>query len=269
MPAKYADLDGAAVHYLHTGPTTLPDVPPALDRGRPFLLLHAAGSNAGMWRRQLDGLSAAGQSALALDLPAHGRSPGIEGPASIEAGAEVVLRFLDAVRLRPCVLVGRSMGGAVALVVATRAPARVAGLVLVCSAARFTLAPEGIATARDVSRGRLPQQFTTDTFAASTSLDLMKEAWMEQVKTDPRVRLVDLEACQAFDGRPLLAQVRVPTLVVAGADDGITPPAQSEELAAGIAGARLETIAGAGHQAPLEQSETFNRLLVAFAEGLS
>jgi len=262
---KYVQIDGAAVHYLHTGPTTLPDVPPALDRGALLVLLHAAGSNAGMWRRQLVGL-ADRHSVLALDLPGHGRSSGVDGPASVEESAGIVLRVLEAVTRRPCVLVGRSMGGAVALVVATRAPGRVRGLVLACTAARFPLHDEMIASARAVASGRLPQQFGTETFSPSTGMDVMREAWMEQVKTDPRVRLTDLLACKAFDGRPLLPRVAVPTLVVAGADDAITPIARAEELAAGIAGARLEVIAQAGHQAPLEQSEQFNGLVADFAE---
>jgi len=268
LHAKYVDIDGAAVHYLHTGPTTLPDVPPALDRGALLVLLHAAGSTAGMWRRQLLGLESQ-HSVVALDLPGHGRSSGIDGPASIEESAAVVQRVLDALRLRPCVLVGRSMGGAIALVLASRAPDRVRGLVLACSAARFTLTDERLDAARDVARGRLPQQFTTDTFSPATGIDVMREAWMEQVKTDPRVRLADLLACRSFDGRTLLPAIRVPTLVVAGADDGITPVALAEELAAGIAGARLEVIAQAGHQAPLEQSERFNELVTGFAERLA
>jgi pimeloyl-ACP methyl ester carboxylesterase len=267
LPQKYVQIGGAPVHYLHTGPTTLPDVPPALDRGALFVLLHAAGSNAGMWRRQLAGLGER-HSAVALDLPGHGRSSGVEGPASIEEGADVVGQFLAAVTTRPCVLMGRSMGGAIALTVATREPDRVRGVVLACTAARFTIADAMLATARDVARGRLPQQFTTDTFSPATSMEIMREAWMEQVKTDPRVRLTDLLACQAFDGRPLLGQVRVPVLVVVGADDTISPPAQAEELARGIAGARLEVLAQAGHQAPLEQSDAFNRLAAGFAERL-
>jgi pimeloyl-ACP methyl ester carboxylesterase len=262
---KYVQIDGAAVHYLHTGPTTLPDVPPALDRGALLVLLHAAGSNAGIWRRQLVGM-AERHSAVAVDLPGHGRSSGVDGPPSVEESAGIVLRVLDAVGSRPCVLVGRSMGGAVALVVATRAPERVRGLVLACTAARFALRDEMIATARAVASGRLPQQFGTETFSPATGMDLMREAWMEQVKTDPRVRLTDLLACQAFDGRPLLKRVAVPTLVVAGADDAITPVGCAEELAGGIPGARLEVIAQAGHQAPLEQSEHFNRLVGDFAE---
>ncbi len=268
MPQKYVPIGGAAVHYLYTGPTTLPDVPPALDRGALFVLLHAAGSNAGMWRRQLAGLGER-HSVVAPDLPGHGRSSGVEGPGSVEESADIVLAFLAAVTSRPCVLVGRSMGGAIALTVATRAPERVRGLVLACTSACFGLTDAMLATARDVARGRLPQQFTTDTFSPATGLDVMREAWMEQVKTDPRVRLTDLQACRAFDGRPLLGRLRMPALVIAGADDAISPPAQSEELARGIAGARLEVLAQAGHQAPLEQSDAFNGLLASFVDSLA
>jgi pimeloyl-ACP methyl ester carboxylesterase len=267
VPAKYVTIDGAAVHYLHTGPTTLPDVPPALDRGRLFLFVHAAGSNAGMWRRQLEGL-AARHSALALDFPGHGRSSGVEGLPTVEAYADFFVRFVEALDLRPFVLVGRSMGGAVGLVLAARRPKWLAGLVLTCTAARFALSPDAVRAVYDVVRGRLPQQFTTETFSPTTGEDLMREAWMEQVKTDPRVRHADLLACRAFDGRELLVAIRTPTLVVAGADDQVTPVAAGEELARGIAGARLEVLAQAGHQAPLEQSERYNALLERFAEEL-
>ena len=106
-------------------------------------------------------------------------------------------------------------------------------------------------------------------FSPSTGVDLMREAFMEQVKTDPRVKLNDLLACQAFAGEPLLATLRTPTLVVAGADDQVTPPANSEVLANGIAGARLELLAQAGHKAPLEQADAFNRAVIDFAEGLA
>src|SRR2546426_11600506 len=86
--------------------------------------------------------------------------------------------------------------------------------------------------------------------------------------TDPRVRYTDLLACQAFDGRPLLDRIRTPTLVVAGADDQVTPVACAEELVHGIAGARLEVIAHAGHQAPLEQAEPFGAIVERFATEL-
>jgi pimeloyl-ACP methyl ester carboxylesterase len=267
LPSKYVTVDGSAVHYLHSGPTTLPDVPPALDRGRLFVLVHAAGSNAGMWRRQIEAASRE-NSVVALDFPGHGRSTGIEGLPSIEAYADFLAGFAAALGLRRFVLVGRSMGGAVGMMLAVRRPDLLDGLVLVCTAARFTFTPEQLASHRDVVRGRLPQQFSTETFCPSTGMELMREAWTEQVKTDPRVRYTDILACQGFDGRELLGRIRTPTLVVAGTDDRVTPPACAEELARGIAGARLEVIAQAGHQAPLEQSDAFNGIVGRFAGGL-
>jgi pimeloyl-ACP methyl ester carboxylesterase len=268
LPSKYARVDGTNVHYLHSGATSLPDVVPRLDRGRLLLLVHAAGSTAGLWRRQVEGLGAA-HSVVAPDLPGHGRSTGLDGLASVEAYADFVASFARTLRLRPAVLVGRSMGGAIGLVLAARAPELLAGLVLVCTTARFSFPPERLATHRDVARGRLPQQFTTETFSSATGMDVMREAWTEQVRTDPRVRYGDLLACAAFDGRPLLARIRTPTLVVAGADDGVTPVACAEELARGIAGARLEVVPQAGHQAPIEQPEAFASLVGGFAGSLA
>jgi len=265
VPAKYVTVGDVAVHYLHSGPTTLPDVPPALDRGRLLVLLHAAGSNAGMWRRQL--AVAADHSVVALDLPGHGRSSGVEGLPTIDAYADFVLRFASALRLRPFELVGRSMGAAIAMTIAARRP-ELQGLVLACAGVRFPIRDENVAILHDVVRGRLPQQFTTETFSPATGMDLMREAWTEQVKTDPRVRYTDILACRGFDARDVLAALRVPTLVVAGADDQVTPVALAEELARGIRGARLEVIADAGHQAPLEQADRFNRLVADFAAAL-
>jgi len=220
-----------------------------------------------MWRRQIEGLEGA-HSVVALDLPGHGRSTGLDALASIEAYAEFLEAFVTRLALRPFVLVARSMGAAIGLVLAARQSQRLRGLVLACTAARFTLDPGGIETTRQIVRGRLPQQFTTETFSSQTGIDRMKEAWMEQVKTDPRVRLGDLLACDAFDGRALLGRIATPTLVVAGADDQVTPVAQAEEIARGIPRARLEVIPAAGHQAPLEQDAVFNRLVSGFAEGL-
>src|SRR5262249_9130809 len=129
--------------------------------------------------------------------------------------------------------------------------------------------PDQLNALRDVVRGRLPQQFTTETFSPATGMDVMREAWMEQVKTDPRVRYGDLLACAAFDAAPLLDRVRVPKLLVADADAGGWRAAGSEERARGIAGALRAVLASAGHQAPLEQAEQFNRLVAGFAEGIA
>ena len=268
MPAKYLQIDGEAVHFLHTGATTLPDVPPALTAGALFVCVHGAGRNAGDFRHTLGRLAPA-DSAVALDLPGHGRSTGLTALPSVEAYADVVERFTDAVARRPFVLVGWSMGASIAVVLAARSLARLAGLVLVAGTPQWSPDATMLAAIHDVVRGRRPQIFDTALFSPSTPLEVRREAWMEQVKTDPRVLHGDFVAGSRFDARPLLAAIRVPTLVIHGADDQLTAVAQAEALAGGIAGARLEVVARAGHAPQLEQPERVHELLTSFAASLA
>ena len=272
MPApfasKYVDIDGTILHLLHTGPTTLPDVVPPLDRGRLFVLLHPGGGTAAMWTRTLAALAAAGHSAVAVDLPGHGRSPGLDGLPSIDANAALVARLAEAGRLRPFVLVGHSFGATIALAVAARHAARLAGLVLVSGTAPADLAA-AIPVLRDVVRGRAPRPFSPEPFSPSATPAVMREYFTEMVKTDPRVQLTDFEAAHGFDCGALAGAVRVPALVVAGADDRLTPPASCEALARAIAGARLEVVAGAGHLVPQEQPDAFAAVLERFVGALA
>ena len=266
LPAKYVHLGPQAIHCLHTGPTTLPDVPPALDRGTLFVLLHCAGGCAGMWQKVMAAL-ADHHSAIAIDLPAHGRSGGVEGPATIDAMVDCVTAVADALRLRRFVLVGHSMGGNVALAFAARHPARLAGLGVACAVTAPKLG-EVIPRLRDVVRGRVPQQFTPELFSPSATPDVMREFFTLLVTTDPRVRLADFEALDGFDCAPLLPRIGLPTLVVAGADDGLAVPDRCRAIADGVAGARFETIAAAGHALPVEQPAALATLLDGFAGGL-
>ena len=104
---KYIDADGTVLHCLHSGPTTLPGVVPAFDRGALLVLVHGSGRNAADWKRQLVGL-ADRHSVVAVDLPGHGRAPGIDGCPTIEAYADrseraskgIVLRGDDARTVR-------------------------------------------------------------------------------------------------------------------------------------------------------------------------
>jgi pyruvate dehydrogenase E2 component (dihydrolipoamide acetyltransferase) len=263
--SKYIDIDGVVLHYLHTGPTTLPDVLPVLDRGTPILLVHGGGRNAGDWKRQLAGLGDR-HSVVALDLPAHGRSTGIEALPTIEDYARVVEAFARVLLRRKAILVGWSMGFSIALSLAARHPDRWAGLVLMAGLPYWRPEPGFLEPLHDVVRGRLPQQFNTLMFSPATSMDVMREVWMEQVKTDPRVLYGDFLAGGLFDGRPLLPRVRTPTLVIHGADDKLVSLEQAQATAGAIAGARLEVIPAAGHVPQVEQAERFNEILGGFAD---
>lgn len=260
MPTKYVDVRGQAIYCHYAGATTLPDTIPDLSGGRVLFFIHAAGSNGHAWHYQVEHLGAR-HSPVAPDLPGHGRSSGVQGLESVQEYADFAVTVLEALGLRSAVMVGRSMGGAIAMDLAVRYPERVSALVLIATAAKFTFAPERVEGLRAVAMGRAPQAFTTDGFSPATvkeRFEVVREAWAEQVKTDPRVRYGDVLACSRVDLREAVRGIRQPTLILAGRDDTITPPSEAELLARLIAGARLQVIEQASHNLPTERPAEVN-----------
>ncbi len=266
MPTKYWDVSGHAIYLHYAGATTLPDVPPALGRGRTMLFLHAAGSNGHNWHLQIDHFGSA-QSPLAFDFPGHGRSTGLEGCASIREYADFTAALAEALEIGSAVIVGRSMGSIVAMEFALSHPARVAALVLIAATAKLNLPPERLDAMKAVATGRATQAFTNDGFAKATverRFEVVRESWMEQIKTDPRVRYGDLLACNAADLRETIAAIDKPTLLIAGDQDQVTTPADAEFIASRIRGARLQIIADAAHNAPIERPAEVNAAIEKF-----
>ncbi|MGH9760277.1 MAG: alpha/beta fold hydrolase, partial [Blastocatellia bacterium] len=111
MPTKYADVQGYATYYYYEGLTTLPDVVPDFFRGRKIIFVHAAGSNGHSWHYQLEAL-AANHSPIALDLPGHGRTSGVEGLRTLHDYTGFIASFMDSLGIESAVIAGRSMGGA-------------------------------------------------------------------------------------------------------------------------------------------------------------
>jgi len=268
MPSKYFDIAGFAVSVLHAPPSTLPGVVPALSQGKRLLFLHGAGSTGAVWHRQL-GHFAARHSPLAFDWPGHGRSSGTEALSSISVYSEFTLALLDRLGVERTVLVGTSMGGLVALDVALRAPRRVEALVASSTAAKVTLPAEMVDTWRSVMNGRAAQPFTRFGYGEDVSQEAVREGWELQVRTDPRVRYFDLLLAQKIDLRSRLGEIRMPTLVVHGAQDPIVAPADGLTLARGIAGAHHVEIPRAGHFPYREAPQAFNAAIDAFLEELA
>jgi pimeloyl-ACP methyl ester carboxylesterase len=268
MPTKYARIDGLAIHYVHEGTTTLPDVPPPLGRGRPLLLIHGEGGSASLWARQMAHFARA-HSPVALDLPAHGRSCGLDALDSVAAAAALVGRFLAALEAPPAVIVGHGLGGQVALELALARPERVHGVVTIGTAARAEVASGQIEQLRKVVQGKLGQQFDTPFFGAQPDFAVMRQFWGEMVKTDPRSRLADLLVYQASDFRGRLAGLNKPVLVIHGEADRICPRAKADELRGAVAGAELVSIAGAGHVPFLEKPDEVNQAIDTFLARVS
>ena len=271
MPTKYADVRGYATYYYYAGRTTLPDVVPDFTRGRKLLMVHAAGSNGHSWHYQYEGLSEQ-HSPIALDLPGHGRSGGVEALPSVQDYADFVVAFLDALKIDSAVIAGRSMGGAVAMDLAIRYPKRVQALVLIATAAKFNIPAEMAETWRNVTMGRTGQPFTNLGYSPKTIAEkneIIREGWGEQIRTDPRTRWGDIVACTKVDLRESIGSIAKPTLIVAGKDDQTTPPSDAEFIQSRIRGSRLEIIADAAHNVTTEWPDAVNAAIGKFLADLS
>jgi len=267
MPSKYFEVAGHALNVMHAPPSTLPGVAPDLSRGKTLVFLHGGGSTAAVWQRQIRHF-AAHHSPLAVDWPGHGRSSGTEALPSMTAYADVTLALLDRLKVSSAVLVATSMGGLVALDLVLRAASRVEALVLMSTASRIKLSDEMVETWRQVMTGRAPQSFTKAGYGDGVPIEVMREGWELQVRTDPRVRYFDLVALQKADYRARLGEIRKPTLVLHGSKDPTIVPAEGAALAAAIPGAKHVEIAGGGHYLYREQPDAVHTAIDFFLERL-
>ena len=225
-----------------------------------LVFLHAAGSSGDEWVQQR--LAFGGAYDLATpDLPGHGRST--EAALSrVEDLADWVYRTQEAAG---SVVIGHSLGAAVATALAARH--RVRALVLVGAAPRLFV-PEGFVerVARDPKAA--VERLAAMGFARGTRAGVVDRASAYLARADPAALAADFAASAAYDGKPYLRRIRVPTLVVAGAEDRLTTVADAAVLARGIRGAELAVIDGAGHMAMLERPREFNERLERFFLGL-
>jgi len=235
--------------------------------GPPLVFVHGAGGSRLHWPPTLRRL--AGCHTLAVDLPGHGPAP-IGEAGGLDDYARGLAAWTAAVLVRRPVLVGHSMGSAVALTAALDEPGALAGLVLVGAGARLKVNPkllEGVARAETFAAA--VDQIVHWSFSAEAEARLVELARARLLETGSAMLAADLRACDAFDVTSRLSEIRLPTLVVVGGDDRMTPPRLSEELQDGIPGARLEVVDAAGHMVMLEQPETIARLLQSFVKDLS
>ena len=265
MPTKYTDVKGHAIYYQYRGATTLPDMIPDFSRGRKIVFLHGEGGNNAAWHHQLDAL-AGKHSPVALDFPGHGRSDGVEGLRSIGEYADFLAAFMDALQIQSAVIAGWSMGGAVAMEFALHHPARVEALILVATSAKFAIPEDRVQQLSAVMMGRAPQAFVTDGFSPKTvkeNFNVVREMWMEQLKTDPRVRYTDTRACQEVDLTGAISAIKKPTLILGGEAETSTIK-DAELIKDKIQGARLEVVPDAGNMVPVEQPVVVNDAIEEF-----
>jgi pimeloyl-ACP methyl ester carboxylesterase len=257
-------LDGHRVCLAHYGKP--------FDPARPTVLfVHGAGMDHSVWPLQARHFAYRGWNALAPDLPGHGRSDGALRE-SIPALADWLWELIKALDVPSVHLVGHSMGALIALDLAARHRRKIGGLALLGAAPKMPVHPALLEAAG--ATGPLAAELICDWgfgpaghfggHKAPGSWMLGQALRLLESSTGPRLQ-TDLAACNAYqDGPEAAANVRCPTLVIAGAADRMTPARQAAKLVQTIKGAQLVTLPGCGHMMMVEQPDASLDVLIDF-----
>jgi 3-oxoadipate enol-lactonase len=227
-----------------------------------LLLVHAFPLDASMWDEQVDALKGAA-AMLAPSLPGFGGTPGPGELLTVEAMANSLVGELDSAGAERAVVCGVSMGGYAAFAMWRLHPERIAGLVLADTRAE---ADDDLGKDR---RRKLAETVKLEGsgWLADNPPPLLSKgadaALWEKVKEIIRrqpahaIAAASLGMAERPDARPILGEIDVPTAVIVGSADTLTPPEMSEAMAGAIPGAELTALDGAGHLSNLEEPKGF------------
>ena len=234
----------------------MPDDTPHKQFG-PIVFIHGTGDSNRIWRPQLDYFGPS--RATAIDLPGHGEradtlpeSPEVYGYT--KAAHEIVI---DELGLDHPIIAGHSLGGAIALTMGLEYGTDLGGLILIGTGARLRVLPELLAAAQTTPH-KAGLQLKTLAVASTTPVTMPTELMDEQVTPGSNIVYRDLVACNSFDCMARLGEISLPTLIICGAEDRLTPVKYSQYLHDHIAGSTLRIIPGAGHYVFREQPQAFN-----------
>jgi len=241
--------------------------------GVPVVLLHAFPLDQRMWDEQVAAF-AARHRVVTFDWRGFGRSTLGETASTMEVFADDVAGLLDALEIERAVICGLSMGGYAAFAFYRKYAERVAALILADTRpgpdtdegkrGRYEMAELARCSgASALVEKMIPKLLGATTQQTKPHIVERVRAMIESNNAEGIARALHGMAERA-DSTELLAQINCPTLVIVGSEDGLTSPSEAEKMSQGISGARLVTIAGAGHLSNLEQPDEFNRAVSDF-----
>ena len=243
-----------------------------------MLLIHGFPLNSTMWSIQLDDLNNYARI-IAPDLRGHGNSDPVPGPYAMSQFADDCADLMEYLAVAtPFVVGGLSMGGYVAFEFYRRYPELVAGLILTATkaapdsaeakanrdAAAANVIKNGVT---DLVEGMLPKLFSPTTWKNDPELVSFVRDMLMKTSVEGAVGAL-LAMKERPDSTATLAEIRVPTLIIHGADDQIIPLAEAQAMHKAIKGSKLVVIEDAGHLPNLEQPDEFNDAVIDFLEGI-
>jgi pimeloyl-ACP methyl ester carboxylesterase len=257
------------MHYVEAGPR----------RGAPVMLVHGLGGSSAVWSETLGALAAAGYRAVAVDCRGHGESGKPARPTSIGQMAEDVAGLHSFLALEAAHWVGSSMGGAISMAAALAHPEQVRSLSLVDTWARTD--PEFAALLDQRLAALDGPEPALETYARLAFLQAHSERFRRAhpeafevyrarvAQADRPALRAAIGALRAHDLDARLGQIRVPTTVMVGEADTLTPPRHAEHIASRIPFAKLVRFPEVGHLAMVEAHADFWSALETHLSGAS
>jgi pimeloyl-ACP methyl ester carboxylesterase len=252
------EIDGRKIACWVNNGSFLPD-------RKTLVFIHGSGGDHTNWIRQYTSMKDTFNIA-ALDLPGHGRSEG-PGEQEVAAYVEWVKKILDGLGIFNPVLIGRSLGAAIALSFAIRYDRSAAAVVPVGGGVKMPVNPmilEGFKQDPAAVIGMIAK-FSVAKQNREKFSNLIADSLL---RINPEILYGDFSACNGLDITEAVAGIRIPTLIICGTEDKMTPPSLSQFIGDHIPGARLTLIEGAGHFVMMENPEAFNAALTDFVNSL-
>lgn len=256
----YLQIDGCRYYYFHSGMRAFP--PPK----KSLVFIHGSGGDHKLWSKQWD-LSDEEMGIIIPDLPGHGLSED-KGRERIAGYAEWLREFLERLTCEHAILVGHSMGGAIVQEFSLRYPECLKALVLVGTGAKLRVSPAILdLVCRDFEMMvRLSCEYA---YSETVPEEMVREGFEVLCQNTPEILYGDFLACERFDSRERLRDITLPTLIICGNEDKLTPPLYSQYLFDNIQHATLHIMDGGGHMIMAERPGEFNEVIRKFCRSLT
>ena len=233
----------------------------------PLVFLHGLGGGHHAWEEQVPYFGKLGYPSHAWDQPGYGHSQIVE-PYDLEHISASLARLIQGLSNEPVVLIGHSMGGLIAQEAYVRHPQLIKAMALCFTSPAFAGSSSDFtkqfiaARVAPLDQGKSMAQIAAQLIPTMGSNSMRAEQIMANVPPETYRKAVHL--LTTFDRRKELANIKVPTLLIAGADDKTAPPSVMEKMWQKIPAAEYVLLDHCAHLGPMDQPEAFNAALLSF-----
>jgi pimeloyl-ACP methyl ester carboxylesterase len=244
------EVDGLRTHYEEYG------------KGKPIVLVHGAQGTVEGFEGMVKTLRKKNRLIMP-SLPGRSGSESMHGDVTIERYSDHVAHLLERIGIEKTVIGGCSMGGLVSLSFCLAHPSMMLALVLINTGARMPI-DERVVKLFDEDCEGMTKLATSMGYSKKTPKDVIEKGLTYSMNCPKEASVTDMAATGKFDARERLHEIKVPTLIMTGSDDILTPLPMSEFLNKGIAGSTLRVIKDAGHSSIIERPREIAEEIIRF-----